>query len=249
MSKKSILNVIFAFALLGAGGAGADEASIRAEMVKKFPGANVESVQKTPHLGLYEIVVDGQIVYADEKFQYLIDGNIIELGTKNNITGARQRELEEKKLKQMAFPFEQLPFDLAFKKVKGNGARKVAVFSDPDCPYCKRLERDLEKIDNVTIYLFLYPIEQLHPKAPEVSRAIWCSSDRIKAWDDYMLKGKQPKVSGECDNPVDKIVAFGQTKKISGTPTLFFADGKRVPGAIPADQIETYLSQAAGTGK
>ncbi|MEQ1879655.1 MAG: disulfide isomerase DsbC N-terminal domain-containing protein, partial [Burkholderiales bacterium] len=118
MSKKSILNVIFAFALLGAGGAGADEASIRAEMVKKFPGANVESVQKTPHLGLYEIVVDGQIVYADEKFQYLIDGNIIELGTKNNITGARQRELEEKKLKQMAFPFEQLPFDLAFKKVK-----------------------------------------------------------------------------------------------------------------------------------
>ena len=246
--QKSILTV-FAALLLVSAAARADEAAIRTELGKKFPNASVESIQKTPHLGLYEIVVDGQIVYVDEDARYLIDGNIIEMTSMNNLTGARQREIEEQKLKKLAFPFEQLPLELAFKKVKGNGARKVAVFSDPDCPYCKRLENDLKKIDDVTIYLFLYPIEQLHPKAPEVAKSIWCSSDRVKAWDDYMLKGTRPKSAGTCDNPVDKIVAFAQSKKIHGTPTIFFADGKRVPGAIPSEQFETHLAKAAGPVK
>ncbi len=97
---------------------------------------------------------------------------------------------------------------------------------------------------NVTIFLFLFPIEQLHPKAPAVSRSIWCSPDRVKAWDDYMLKGVAPSAAGSCDNPVDKIVAFGQSKRISGTPTLFFTDGRRVPGAIPLEQIESLLAKA-----
>lgn len=246
--QKTILTV-FATLLLVSTAVRADEAAIRTELGKRFPNASVESIQKTPHLGLYEIVVDGQIVYADEDARYLIDGNIIEMTSMNNLTGARQREIEEQKLKKLAFPFEQLPLELAVKKVKGNGARKVAVFSDPDCPYCKRLENDLKKIDDVTIYLFLYPIEQLHPKAPEVARSIWCSSDRVKAWDDYMLKGTRPKAAGTCDNPVDKIVAFAQSKKINGTPTIFFADGKRVPGAIPSDQFETHLARAAGLVK
>jgi thiol:disulfide interchange protein DsbC len=243
------LCVLSAALLLGSGTVHSDESTIRTELVKKFPGAAIESVVKTPYLGLYEIVVDGQVLYADEEFKYLIDGNIVETGTMNNLTGARQREIEEQKLKKLAFPFEQLPFDLAIKKVKGNGLRKVAVFSDPDCPFCRRLEKDLDKIDNVTIYIFLFPIEQLHPKAPEVSRAIWCSPDKVKAWDEYMLKGVAPKASGKCDNPVDKIVTFGQSKKISGTPTIFFSDGKRVPGAIPTDQFENLLAKAAGSGK
>ncbi len=222
----------------------ADEASIRAGLARKFPKANVESVTRTSHLGLYEVVVDGQLVYTDEDFNYLIDGSIIDTKSMTNVTAVRQKDLEEVKLKKLAFPFENLPFELAIKKVKGDGSRKFAVFSDPDCPYCRRLERDLVKVDNVTIYVFLYPLAELHPKAPEVARAIWCSGERVKAWDEYMLKGVAPKAAGTCANPVDKLVEFGKSKQISGTPTIFFADGKRVPGAIPVDQIEDNLAKA-----
>lgn len=244
-----ILTVLSSVLLLLSGVACADEASIRAEFLKKYPQANVESITKTPYLGLYEMLVDGEVLYTDPDFNYLIVGSLIETKTKINLTDARQREIEDKKLKSLAFPFEQLPFDLAIKKVKGNGSRKVAIFSDPDCPYCKSLEQSFTKLDNVTIYIFLYPLEQLHPKAPEVARAIWCSPDRVKAWDDYMLKRIAPKVAGTCDNPVEKIVAYGQSKKINGTPTIFFADGKRVPGAIPVERFEELLNKAGSAGK
>jgi thiol:disulfide interchange protein DsbC len=243
-----ILTVMFGMLALLAGVACADEASIRAEFLKKYPQANVESITKTPYLGLYEMLVDGEVIYTDADLNYLIVGSIIETKTKTNLTDARQREIEDKKLKALAFPFDQLPFDLAIKKVKGDGSRKVAVFSDPDCPFCRRLEKDLEKVTDVTIYIFLFPIEQLHPKAPEMSRAIWCSPDRVKAWDEYMLKGIAPK-SAKCDNPVDKLVAYGQSKKINGTPTIFFADGKRIPGAIPAERFQELLGKAGSPGK
>ena len=243
-----ILTVLSCMLALLSGVACADEASIRAEFLKKYPQANIESITKMPFLGLYEMLVDGEVLYADADFNYLVVGSIIETKTKTNLTDARQREIEDKKLKSLAFPFEQLPFELAIKKVKGDGSRKVAVFSDPDCPFCRKLEKDLDKITDVNIYIFLFPIEQLHPKAPEMSRAIWCAPDRVKAWDEYMLKGVAPK-SAKCDNPVDKLVAFGQSKKINGTPTIFFADGKRVPGAIPAERFEELLSKAGGPGK
>jgi len=243
MMINRALTILLSTILLIAGVACADEAAIRSEIAKKFPKANVESVTKTSLLGLYEVVVDGQVIYTDEKFSYLIDGSIIETSTMTNVTAARQQELEESKLKKLAFPFEQLPFEMAFKKVKGDGSRKIAVFSDPDCPYCKRLEKSFTKLDNVTIYIFLYPLKELHPKATDVARAIWCSPDRVKVWDDYMLRGVTPKAAGTCDNPVDKIVEFGQSKRISGTPTLFFVDGKRVPGAIPIEQIEDILAK------
>ena len=243
-----ILTVLSSVLLLLSGVACADEASIRAEFLKKYPQANIESITKTPYLGLYEMLVDGEVLYTDPDFNYLILGSIIETKTKINLTDARQREIEDKKLKSLAFPFEQLPFDLAIKKVKGDGSRKVAVFSDPDCPFCRKLEKEIEKITDVTIYIFLFPIEQLHPKAPEMSRAIWCAPDRVKAWDEYMLKGVVPK-SPKCDNPVAKIVAYGQSKKINGTPTIFFADGKRVPGAIPVERFEELLNKAGSAGK
>jgi thiol:disulfide interchange protein DsbC len=243
-----ILTVLSCVLLLLSGVACADEASIRAEFLKKYPQANIESITKTPYLGLYEMLVDGEVLYTDPDFTFLIVGSLIETKTKINLTDARQREIEDKKLKSLAFPFEQLPFDLAIKKVKGDGSRKVAVFSDPDCPFCRKLEKDIEKVTDVTIYIFLFPIKELHPRAPEMSRAIWCASDRVKAWDEYMLKGAAPK-SAKCDNPVEKIVAYGQSKKINGTPTIFFADGKRVPGAIPAERFEELLNKAGSDGK
>lgn len=242
-----VLNLFTAILALLAGVACADEATIREEITKKFPNANIESVTKTRHLGLYEVVVEGQLLYTDAKFSYMIDGSIIETATMTNVTADRQQELEQARLKKLAFPFADLPLNLAIKKVKGDGSRKIAVFSDPDCPFCRRLERDLEKVTDVTIYLFLYPIAQLHPKATEISRSIWCSPDRIKAWDDYMLRGAAPRAPGNCVNPVDDVVAFAQSKRITGTPTIFFADGKRVPGAIPAAQIEDMMAKAQAT--
>jgi len=221
--------------LAGSTVAGADEAALRKAFSTKFPKAQVQSVTKMPFLNLYEIVVEGEVLYADEKFEYLLDGSVISTKNMTNLTEQRKRKLS-------AIAFDELPLDLAFKKVKGNGERKLAVFSDPDCPFCRRVENDLAKLDNVTIYMFLYPIESLHPNAPAVSKRIWCSADKIKAWDDYMLRGTQPGSNGDCANPVDKIVEFGRKKGINGTPTLIFPSGERVPGAIPAAQIENYLN-------
>jgi thiol:disulfide interchange protein DsbC len=175
---------------------------------------------------------------VDEKVDYVIDGEIISTKTMTNLTKQRKQKLS-------AIPFNDLPLDLAFKRVKGKGERKLAVFSDPDCPFCKRVEGDLAKLDNVTIYMFLYPIEGLHPGAPEVAKRIWCSPDKVKAWDDYMGSKVRPTAAPTCDNPVDKIVEYGRKKNINGTPTLIFANGDRVPGAISAAQIEALLNGKA----
>jgi thiol:disulfide interchange protein DsbC len=233
---KPLFILAAAAVLLASLTAGADEASIRKAFAAKFPKTEVQSVTKLPYLGLYEIVVEGEVLYADESFDYLIDGNIISTKTMSNLT-------EQKKRKLSAIPFADLPFEYAIKKVKGTGERKMAVFSDPDCPFCKRVEGDLAKLDNVTIYMFLYPIESLHPNAPNVAKRIWCSPDKAKAWDDYLQRGIAPGADASCQNPVDKIVEFGRKKGINGTPTLVFESGARVPGAISAAQIENYLSK------
>lgn len=240
MKVHRLVTVCAALLALLAGTACADEATIRSEFAKRFPKANIESITRVGNADLYEILVDGEILYSDGEFNYLFDGALIDPKRMVNLT-------EEAKMKKLAIPFDQLPLDLAFKKVKGNGSRKIAVFSDPDCPYCKRLEQSLASVDNVTIYTFLYPLEQLHPKAPEIARSIWCSPDRAKAWDDYMLRNTAPKTAGSCKNPVDKIVQYGQQKQIKGTPTLFFTNGTRVPGAIPLEQIEANLAKAQET--
>jgi thiol:disulfide interchange protein DsbC len=142
-----------------------------------------------------------------------------------------------------AIKFSELPLDLAFKKVKGKGTRKLAYFGDPNCGYCKKFEQDLAKVDDVTVYVFVYPI--LGPDSMEKAKSIWCSKDRVKAWDDQLLNNTAPTAPGTCSTPIEKIVAFGRQKNISGTPTMFFVDGVRIPGAIPVDQIEQRLAAAA----
>jgi thiol:disulfide interchange protein DsbC len=221
--------------LCTAGLARADEAAVRKAFTEKFPKVEVQSVNRLPYLGLYEIVVNGDVLYTDESFDYLIDGSIIATKNMTNLTEQRKRKLN-------AIAFDELPLDLAIKRVKGKGERKLAVFSDPDCPFCKRVEGDLAKLDNVTIYMFLYPIDSLHPRATEIAKQIWCSPDRIKAWDDYMQRKVTPKADSSCNNPVDKIVEYGRKKGINATPTLIMPSGERVPGAISAAQIEEYLS-------
>jgi thiol:disulfide interchange protein DsbC len=232
------LATLLAAALLLGGIACAQEDNVRKGFAAKFPNVAIQSITKLPDLNLYEVVAEGDIYYVDEKVDYVIDGEIISTKTMTNLTKQRKQKLS-------AIPFNDLPLDLAFKKVKGKGERKLAVFSDPDCPFCKRVEGDLAKLDNVTIYMFLYPIESLHPGAPEVAKRIWCSPDKIKAWDEYMTSRVRPTAAPTCDNPVDKIVDYGRKKNINGTPTLIFANGDRVPGAISAAQIETLLDGKA----
>jgi len=235
---KRLLSLAGVLALLAAAASHADEASIRKAVQAKFPQAELQSVTKLPYLGLYEVVVSNEILYTDENFDYIIyEGNIIETKSDRNLTAERKRKLA-------TIPFDELPLELAFKKVKGKGERKMAVFSDPDCPFCRRIEGDLAKLDNVTIYMFMFPIDGLHPQASDKAKRIWCSADKVKAWDDYLNKGIAPTAAPTCDNPVDKLVEFGSRRGINATPTLVFANGDRVPGAISAAQIEKLLSSA-----
>jgi thiol:disulfide interchange protein DsbC len=196
----------------------------------------VQSVKPLSALNLYEVVIDGEIYYTDANFDYLFEGSLIETKSMNDLTAARRQEL-------YAFPFQELPFNYAFKLVNGNGSRKVAYFADPNCPYCKRFETDtLPKVKDLTIYVFMYPI--IRAESVPLSKAIWCSNDRAKAWDDYTHRGISPRNVQKCEDPVDELLAFGHDKQIRGTPTLFFADGTRVPGMVKVEQMEELLSRA-----
>ena len=214
----------------------ADEASIKKAIEAKL-GGKVNSVKKTPYLGLYEIYGDGQIFYTDEKITAILTGSLIDGKTMKNVTAERMQKLA-------AINFSELPLDLAIKQVRGDGKRVLATFEDPNCGYCKRLAKELVKLDNVTIYTFLMPI--LSPDSLEKSNRIWCASDRAKAWNDWMVDGKAPSGKSDCDTTaVKKALELGQKLAITGTPTLFFTDGTRVPGAVPIEQIEKKLSEPA----
>lgn len=224
--------------LMFAATAQANESVIRKALTQQFPGAQIASVKKTPYSGLFEVYLDGQLVYVDAKAQYIFAGDVIDLKSRDNLTQARLNQLQ-------AIDWKILPLNDALKTVKGDGTRKLVVFSDVDCPYCRKFEAELAKVDNVTIYTFLYPIEGLHPKAIQASKQIWCAPDRNKAWDAYISGGGLPKNDGQCANPVDATIALGNKLKISGTPTIIFANGQRVPGMVPAAQLERLLASNA----
>ena len=216
--------------------AAADEAEIRKSMESRL-GTKVESVNKSGYLGLYEVYADGNIFYTDEKVTaILVGGQLIDAKTMKNVTDERMRKLT-------AIRFSELPLDRAIKQVRGDGKRVMATFEDPNCGYCKRLAKELQKLDNVTIYTFLLPI--LSEDSVHKSKQIWCSSDRAKAWADWMVDAKAPSGREDCDTAaVTKNQEFGRKLNISGTPTIFFADGERVPGAVPLARIEQKLNQA-----
>ena len=232
MSKKYWLLLL----ILLSGLARADEASLRKAIESAYPKMAVESVVKTPYAGLYEVYMNGQIVYTDEKFSFLIaEGHLVDSKSKKDVTTERLADLSK-------IDFASLPLEQAIKVVKGNGSRKMAVFSDPDCPFCKRLEQnELSNITDVTIYTFLMPLDQLHPDAANKAKAIWCSADRAKAWQDWALNGQLPKKSSNCDAPLEKVATLARKLGVTSTPTIFFADGKRMLGAYPAAEIEKAL--------
>jgi thiol:disulfide interchange protein DsbC len=212
------------------------EQQIRAELKKALPEASVESVRKVPYGNLYEVVSNGEILYSDEKGSFLLLGPIFDLKTQQNVTEERLRTLN-------AVKFDALDFNNAIKIVRGNGSRKMAIFEDPNCGYCKRFERDLLGINDVTVYVFLYPI--LSPDSTEKSKAVWCAPDRAKAWLDLMTRETVPTGDTKCvTTAIEKNVAFGRDKRISGTPTIIFENGDRVPGAMPVAEVEKRLVAA-----
>ncbi len=218
----------------------ADEASVKKALEAAYPRFKVDKVTKTPFAGLYEVFMGGQIIYTDEKLSYLfVEGVLVDTKTKRNLTEDRMAELTK-------IDFNSLPLDQAIKVVKGDGSRKLVVFSDVDCPYCKQLERkELSQIDNVTIYTYLYPIEQLHPDAAAKSKLIWCAKDRVKAWDDWIMRDTLPTAAANCEVPLEKVGALAKKVGANSTPTLFFADGKRMLGAQPHKEIEKALVAAS----
>ena len=210
------------------------EQQLKTEIQKKL-GANakVKSVSPAPVSGLYEVLVGNDIFYTDTSGKYLIQGEIIELASGKNITEQRQADLNRIK-------WSELTPANAIKNVRGNGSRQLAVFSDPNCGYCKRLEKSLQQLDNVTIYTYLIPI--LSADSTQQAKQIWCSSDPYKTYIDWMVNGIAPSGKGECSTPLDKNVAFAKTYGITGTPTLFFTDGSRFPGAVQITDIEKKFS-------
>lgn len=232
MSKKLLsLALMLAFTSL----ATADEADIKKAMEAKL-GTKIESVTKSGFLGLYEVYADGTILYTDEKMTaFIAGGQLIEGKSMKNVTEERMRKLT-------AIRFGDLPFERAIKQVRGDGKRVLATFEDPNCGYCKRLAKDLQMLNNVTVYTFLLPI--LSEDSIRKSKQIWCSADRAKSWNDWMVDGKAPSGREDCDtSAVTKNQEFGRKLNITGTPTMFFGDGERVPGAMPLARIEQKLGQ------
>lgn len=234
-SRRSLaLSAALALSLAGGAALAADDglAHLKADLESKL-NIKVTSITKSGYLGLYEVYADSTIFYTDEKGSAYFFGNLVDGKTRQSVTEARMAKLNAIKL-------ADLPLDSALKVVKGNGSRTLVTFEDPNCAYCKRLAKDLQKLDNVTIYTFLYPI--LSQDSVEKSKQIWCAADRAKAWNDLMLEGRAPTGKGDCATPVQKTIELGQKYRIRGTPTLVFADGERVPGAMPLDRIEKKLA-------
>ena len=230
--------------LCAASVAQANEAAIRKALGAKLGGAKIEGVQPGPMPGLWEVRIRGrsgvQVLYTDAAGAYLIDGHLYDLKNDRNLTEERLRVLN-------AVKFESLPLDQAVKVQRGDGRRVIAMFSDPYCPYCQRFEKTLQQINDITVYVFMYPV--IRPQNANHSKAVWCSPDRQKAWLDLALEHKPPSVAPSCENPVDKNLELGQSLGVNGTPTIIFANGERSSGAMAAPDFVAMLEKAGKEAK
>lgn len=236
--NKKILTCLCVLLAVAANLARADEAEVRKAVTTLFgPNIPIDAVRKAGILDLYEVQVGTDILYADKKGNYIIQGDIIDVKGKRSITDARRSKLQEIK-------FADLPLELALKTVRGSGRRVFATFEDPNCGYCKKLAKDIATMNDITMYTFLIPI--LSADSTAKSKAIWCASDRLKAWNDWMISGAAPAAAvAGCDTPVEKILALGSRIGVRATPTIFLANGERIPGAIPAARLEQELDRVA----
>lgn len=229
-------------ALLAAAGlARADEAAVRRMIESRVgDGVRIEQVRRIAGSGLYEVTIHGpkgpQLFYADERARVIVVGQVLDGRTGLNLTEERLRKLN-------AIEWASLPFADAVTTKRGSGRRKIAVFSDPNCPYCKRFEKDLAKLDDITVHIFLFPV--IRPESLPLTKSVWCSADRAKAWNDLMLRDVEPTAAPDCDTPVEKLVALGRSLGASSTPTWFVETGERYTGAIPLEETRRILDAAS----
>jgi thiol:disulfide interchange protein DsbC len=233
MFKKLTMTLL---ALVGgaAFAAAADEAQVRQAFQSKFPKMTLESVTRAPFPNMYEVVLDGQIFYTDDKASYVFSGNLLD------IRGAQPRNLTQEANNKLAAAVLAKSNELAVKRVKGNGKRVVYTFEDPNCGYCKEQQKELAKLNDVTVYTFLWPI--LSQDSVEKSKAIWCAKDRARAWEDTMLKGIAPTGKRDCETPLEKNAQIAQRFGLRGTPAVYLANGNQIGGFVPADKIEAALA-------
>ena len=217
------------------------EQRIKAKLEVRI-GAKIDAVKKYDVAGLYEVRVGDDIFYTDAAGDYLIVGNVIDSRTRENLTRARVEAIKQASLPP--WKFGELPLASAVKIVRGNGKREVAIFEDPNCGYCKKLEKSILDIGDVTIYVFLYPV--LGPDSLAKSKQIWCAPNRAKAWTDWMQKATELTGDGNCTTPLDQMLALGKKLKVEGTPTLFFSNNRRVEGAVDTATLEKLLAGGAG---
>jgi thiol:disulfide interchange protein DsbC len=224
-----------ALAVLAFGSARADEADIRKTLAERYPNLpKADEIRPAPMAGLWELRFGTDLMYSDAKGNYLIQGSIIDTAAKRNLT-------EERIEKLTAIDFGTLPLKDAIVWKTGTGKRKIAVFADPNCGYCKKFERDLQSVKDLTVYTFLIPI--LGGDSPEKSKAIWCAKDSTAAWRNWMIEGTQPpRQMGQCDSAaLERNMALSRKHRVNGTPAIVFEDGSRSPGAMSAADIEKRL--------
>lgn len=246
--KKILLGLIASAALVACNNSATGSAAsvtpdqIKADLVKQVPGLEkVDQVNKTDISGLYEVVVGRKIFYVSTDGKYALFGNLVDLSTKQSITEKRTQELSK-------VDFSKLPLDLAIKQVNGDGSRKIAVFTDPDCQYCKMFEKQVvPNLKDVTVYSFIFPLP-IHPNAANDAKKIWCSKDRATTWANWMQKDTPLPTDMSCDtSALDKVMAIGKdVVGVEGTPTIIFEDGELMPGMLPADQLNAKLDQLSG---
>lgn len=213
----------------------AENLKARLEKAYEAQDLKVLSVGETPIQGLYEVVISGkQIIYTDAQGNYMIVGDLIDINSRQSLTDMRAADLNK-------IDFASLPLDKAIKEVRGNGKLQVAVFSDPDCPFCKRLEHEFEKMTDITIYNFMMPIPSLHPDAARKAEILWCQPNPTQAWTDWMRKGQFPSGKANCDNPVAETTSLGEQFGFNGTPTLVFPNGRSQSGYSPMPHLKKII--------
>ncbi len=241
MTRSRLILITFGLILAMIGTAGqADEQQIRTVFQAKIPGTKVLSILKLPYAGLYEVSIQGPngpaVYYSDASAQVLFIGNLIETRTERNLTDERLRKLS-------AIDWKGLPFQSAITIRRGNGRRQIAIFSDPNCPFCQQFEKDLDAIDDITIHIFPYPV--IKPESVRQTKSVWCSKDRVKAWNDLMLKRVEPTAPTDCENPIDDLLALGRRLGATSTPTWFLPDGEKHLGAQPVSKVIPMLDATA----
>lgn len=210
-------------------------AAFTTKLKQLYPKTTFNSISQTPVQGIYEVVMGKNVAYVEGTGRYFLFGHLYDMQLQQDLT-------EGKKVEASSIDFAALPMKDAIITVKGNGTHKIAVFSDPDCPYCKRFEETLAQMNDVTVYTYLFPIDSLHPEARRKSIAVWCAKDRVKAWDDLMLRGISS--TAECENPVARNIELAAKLGINGTPTIILGNGRLIPGAVSLAQLNSMLGGA-----